>query len=203
MVKWKDEHLQNAEDFIASWEQSCGVEVALLFARKSNDYPQASYRGGILFASVMMFFMMPFLGAKPVLMVPAYLVLIFIFTAITSFFPFVQKWFLWPTEIDEEIKESAAAQFLEKGLLGGTHQNFIAIYLSEMERRVWVYVCPSLTQKIPELHHQSMLNSTSQALRQAEHEFLPLALTPWKDALWREFPATEDQKNSIPNVQIT
>lgn len=143
------EEQERIRQTVARAERHTSGEIATMVVAESNSYPEAEVMGGVLVGGLVSLIIAIAIGHITIwtyvpLVIIFFLPLRFLFRALPSLkLPFVGR-----RRVDDAVRNAAVRSFFEKGLHRTRHETGILIYLSLLERKVWILGDRGINEKI-------------------------------------------------------
>ena len=195
---------ERIREAVEAAERKTSGEIATMVVDHSDRYHEAEVLGGILvsgllsliiavgFHQVTIWTFVPIVCA---LYVPARLMFIR-FTRLK--FPFVNK-----ARMMHAVRERAVRAFYEKGLYKTRDENGILIFISILERKVWILGDRGVDRKIPHSTWQTHAREISAGIREGHAcDALCSVIEKCGRVLAEHFPRKEDDTNELPDEII-
>ncbi len=211
-----------AQDFFSADEQKqiCDAvhlaelktsgELVPMLVCESHSYPLAAVRGGTLIASLAALVGTPliagqfWLESSNLWIFLALFIPIFLLShLIIKIFPSFKRWFLFSSEKDEEVQNSAFTAFFTEKLYKTKDANGILIYISLFEHRAWIIADSGISERIPQEQWQDAIAVITEGIRKNEQcQALCKAIAMIGDILEKEFPIQDGDMNELHNLII-
>lgn len=115
----------------------------------------------------------------------------------------IKRLFLSRREVEEEVKQAAIASFFTEQLFKTREENGILLYISILERRVWILADSGINARIQQEQWQDIINQTTRGIKEKRQcEAICEAITHIGAILKKHFPIQEDDKNELHNFII-
>jgi putative membrane protein len=226
---FSDEENGRIRSAVAAAEAETSGEIVVMVVDRSDSYREAETLGAVLtaalcalIAEISFQFITQWLpssgwghgggvGGELVLhgvSVWTYVPLVFLL-----FFParyLFRRWeplklpFVGRKRIDEAVRERAVRAFYEKGLYRTRDETGILIFLSLLERKVWILGDRGIDKKIPRDRWQAMARELSLGMRENRAcEALCTVISACGEELGRHFPRKSDDTNELADDVIS
>lgn len=141
------------ESKLKQFEENTGCELLLILAKESDLYPGASFRFGLIGGFIVTFCFSLFFEFHHAYMWPIAMLFVSFVLVWVGHFRFMKKFALSDIEVDRECFEKAVEHFHTMGTSKVSHKVTAMIYVSVLERKIFVLVDEQLKSKIsqPEL----------------------------------------------------
>lgn len=136
------------ESQLKKFEENTGCELLLILAKESDLYPGASLRFGILAGFILTFSFSLFFEFHHGYYWPLAMLLATIFMIWVGHFKWFKKFALSEVETDRETFEKALECFHTMGTSRVSHRVTAMIYVSVLEKKIFVLVDEKLKEKI-------------------------------------------------------
>ncbi|SNB45793.1 TPM domain-containing protein [Geobacter sp. DSM 9736] len=179
-------------------------EIATMVVPQSDDYREADYLGAILLSgllslvisvavrhvSIWTYVPLVCLGYYPLLLVLRRV-------------PRLKLGFIGRVRIATAVRSGAVRAFFEKGLYRTRDETGILIYISLLERKVWILGDRGINSKIPPDFWQHLAGELASGIRKGNGcDTLCRVITACGLELERHFPLRSDDKNELPDHLI-
>ena len=207
MVKtglFSDNEREEIRRAVAVAEATTSGEIVALVVSESDRYREAETVGGILLAGlvaltigiilqhVTVWFFIPLLF---VLFSPCRLLVIKI--------PRLKRALLTRTRMESAVREHCLHSFYEKGLHRTHDATGILIYISQLERKVWIIGDTGINEKIPPETWQALILELSRGIREdLACSALCSVIARCGKILAEHFPLKENNVNELPDEVI-
>ena len=186
-------------------ERLTSGEIATMVVDHSDRYHEAEVLGGglvagltalIIAVAVQHVTIWTYIPIVCVLYIPAR----FLFIS----FPRLKHPFINKLRMAHAVRERAVRAFYEKGLYKTRDENGILIFISILERKVWILGDRGVNKKIPHENWQSHAHEISNGIREGHAcEALCAVIAQCGQVLAEHFPRKEDDTNELPDDIIT
>lgn len=191
-------------------EKKTSAEIVPVIAENSSHYPLASVYAATalsLPAAIALTFYI-----APLFYFSAYNLWVFIalFSLVFMFFKgtiansiFLTRFFLDPREADAEVKEAAITSFYKNGLYKTADKNGVLIYISLLERRVWILADEDAHKKIEQEFWDGCVAAIITGIKQKQ--FVPAlcgTIETIGQRLEAVFPHKHDDVDELRNIII-
>ena len=136
------------ESQLKKFEENTGCELLLILAKESDLYPGASLRFGIIGGFILTFCFSLFFEFHHGYYWPIAMLLVTLFMIWTGHFSGVKKFALSDVETERETFEKAVECFHTMGTSRVSHKVTAMIYVSVLEKKIFVLVDEKLKEKI-------------------------------------------------------
>lgn len=216
---------------IAGVEKNTSGEIAVMVVEESDSYREASALGAVVFAALSAFCFSVILAVvlhhrsmwsfgtieylynlmnevvqytSLWVFIPMMFALYFPFRALMNIFPGMKLLFVSKKREEESVRERTERAFYEKGLYRTRDETGVLIFISLLERRVWILGDRGINEKIPYGFWEKKAKELSDGMGKKKYdESICAVIRSCADELVRHFPIKPDDTNEIPNEVIT
>ena len=198
---FSEEDKERIRRAVEAAEAMTSGEIATMVVDHSDRYREAEVLGGILLAGLAAVIISvasqhttiwSYLPLTLLLSYPARL-LFYRFPRLK--FPFVNK-----RRMMHAVRERAIRAFFEKKLYKTRDENGILIFISILERKVWILGDRNIDRKIPQETWQALAREISTGIRaERSSEALCTVIEKIGRVLGEHFPKTADDVNELPD----
>jgi putative membrane protein len=192
------------KEAVRSVEKGTSGEIATMVVDHSDGYLEAEVLGGILVAglaaliiaiAVQHVTIWTFIPLQCILYIPARLLFIR--------FPLLKIPFVNKRRLMHAVRERGVRAFYEKGLYRTRDENGVLIFISLLERKVWILGDRGVNLKIPQESWQAHANEISEGIRNGRPcDALCAVIEKCGRVLTEHFPRKEDDTNELPDDLI-
>ncbi len=151
---------------VESAESSSSGEIAVVVVDESDRYRDAELIGAISFSAILSLVLSIALHYVTIwFFVPVTVVLLFPFFYLFRFFPHMKLAFLSNRRIDEEVRERAVYAFFQRGVHKTDEHTGILIFISLLERKVWILGDEGIHQKTRSEFWRSLVRELTEGIR--------------------------------------
>ena len=190
---------------VAEAESKSSGEIATMVVRPSERYREAEALGALLLAGLLA--VMAAVVSRHVTIwtyIPSVCLLFFPALWIFRRFPRLKLSFAGPLRQSEAVHERALAAFYEKGLYRTREETGILIFISLLERKVWILGDRGINEKIPPGYWHTLAGELSRGIRSGEGaQALCRVIAGCGAELARHFPRRPDDRNELPDEVLT
>jgi putative membrane protein len=191
-------------DSVRAVEKGTSGEIATMVVDHSDGYLEAEVLGGILVAGLVALIIA--IAVQHVTIwtfVPIVCALYFPARLLFIRFPRLKIPFVNKKRMIHAVRERALRAFYEKGLYRTRDENGILIFISILERKVWILGDRGVNLKIPPETWQSHANEISLGIREGRPcDALCAVIENCGRVLVEQFPRKEDDTNELPDELI-
>lgn len=204
------EEQQRVTEAVQRAEKKTSGEIVPMVVSASHNYPMASAIGSVfislplslLLTSVTGSFL--WLGAQNMWLLLIYWTLLFfpIYYLVDKSI-FLKRLFLLKDQVEEEVEEAAITSFYGERLYQTKDENGILIFVSVLEKKVWILGDRRINEKIDSDQWQDIIDELSAGIRAHNQcEALCHAVERVGKVLLEHFPISDDDKNELHNIII-
>lgn len=189
---------------VGAAEAETSGEIAPMLVDRSDSYREAEALGGVLLAGLIS------LGCSLLsrhVTIWTYIPLVFLFflpsRALLRKFPMLKLPFIGRERIDEAVRERAVRAFYENGLYRTSRETGVLIFISLLERKVWILADRGIHRKLPHEQWQSLASEVSAGIREGRACSALCGVIAGCGAILSEhFPKSDDDMNELPDDLI-
>lgn len=190
---------------VAEAETASSGEIAVIVVPESERYREAEKLGALLLAGLLSVVVSISIRQVTIWSYIPLVCLIF-YPSLWLFrrFPRLKLSFAGPRRQVEAVRERALATFYEKELHRTREQTGVLIFISLLERKVWILADRGINQKIKPGHWHGLARKLAAGLRSGQAaETLCEVIAECGAELARHFPRAADDLNELPDQPIT
>lgn len=202
---FRDEEREMVRRAVAEAEAKSSGEIAVTVVRESERYREAEKLGALLLAGLLAVIVSIATGHVSIWSYIPF-VCVFFFPSLWLFrrFPRLKLSFAGPRRQVEAVRERALATFYEKELHRTRDESGILIFISILERKVWILGDHGINQRIKPGHWHALAREVAAGVRSGQAaETLCRVIATIGDELARHFPRREDDVNELPDELMT
>jgi len=185
-------------------------EIVVMIVSRSHSYPTAAITGTVLFALPLTLIINMILG--PAIWIGSQN--IWFFLALFSIFyitihPFanrsdtLKRFFLDPRQVEEEVREGAVTAFFTEQLYKTEDENGVLLYISVMEKRVWILGDCRINEKIDQKTWDTIIANLTHGIKENNRcDAICEAVREIGKILSLHFPIKENDKDELHNIII-
>lgn len=185
-------------------------EIVPMVVSASHDYPLAAIVGAVVFALPPALVLTPFIAAPLWLGHQDMWIFLALFCllalpahALVKRTPTLKRWFLSADQVDEEVREAAVTAFFDEKLYRTRQENGILIFISVLERRVWVLADSGINNRIGQERWQEIVDHITSGIKdKRQGEAIGEAIGRVGEILRDHFPITADDSNELHDLII-
>jgi putative membrane protein len=200
-----DEEKEQIRLTVEAAEKLTSGEIATMVVDHSDRYHEAEVLGGILVAGLLALIIS--VAAQHVTIwtyIPIVCVLFLPARFLFVRFPRLKHPFVNKLRMSHAVRERAVRAFYEKGLYKTRDENGILIFISILERKVWILGDKGVDKKIPHANWQSHAYEISNGVREGRAcEALCAVIAQCGQVLADHFPKKKDDTNELPDDIIS
>lgn len=205
----KDEQ-NRVTDAVHAAEKKTAGEIVPMVVSKSGDYPLAAVVCSASFTIPLSLLitmvigkllwigpqnMWLFLGVSALIFIPTYY--------LVQQTDRLKYYFLNPDHVEVEVSKSALAAFYNQGLYKTSGDNGILLYISVLEKKVWIFADAGINDKIEQATWDNVLEKLTNAIKQKNQcEAICTAVTSIGEILQGHFPYKKEDKEELHNLII-
>lgn len=191
-------------------EKRTSGEIVPMVVSASHNYPMAVVTGAAFIAFPLALLAARMIGAylwltpdKTWLFLICFILLYLAGYRLVSRVPWLKRRFLSPRQIDEEVGEAAVTAFFTEQLYRTRGENGILLFVSILERKVWVLGDRGINAKISQEHWQEVVDLVTDGIKNGQQcEAICNAIKQIGDILETHFPIESDDKDELHNLII-
>jgi len=197
-------------DAVHRAELKTSGELVPMLVNESHSYPLAAVRGGTFIASLLALALTPLVSEQIWLesynlwvFLALFIPLFLIFNFVIKTFPLLKRWFLFNSEVVEEVQNAAFTAFFTEKLYKTKDANGILIYISLFEHRAWIIADSGISERIAQDTWQEAVSVITEGIRgEKQCQALCEAIAMIGTILEKEFPIQDDDVNELHNLII-
>jgi putative membrane protein len=195
---------------IQAAEARTAGEIVCLVAPSSHHYPMADVLGGAAFAVPLAVPLtawvggLLWLGAYDMWLFMGFFALLFlVFHTLIGRIPGLKRWFISSREAEAEVEEAAVKAFFQKGLYRTRDATGILIYLSVLERKVWILADRGINAKVGAGQWDTLVERIVSGIHAGQQATaICEAVGRLGDLLREHFPRKPDDTDELPNLMV-
>jgi putative membrane protein len=195
---------------IQQTEQQTSGEIVPMVVSASHQYPTAMICGATVLALPLALLLMPivsglfWLDSKNVwVFISLFVALYGIFYELVYRFSWLKRLFLSKSQVAAEVQEAAIASFFSEKLYKTKDANGILIFISVLERKVWVLADAGINACIDTGQWQGVIDLVTQGIKEKRQcEAICQAIVQIGDLLKTHFPHRKDDIDELHNLII-
>ena len=215
-MKELSQHFLNADEqqkvteAVHRAEETTSGEIVPMVISASHGYPVSSGIGGV-FLALPLSLLLTHLTGSYLWLGPQNMWLFLIFSTLLYFPLFklvdssvlLKRLFLLNNQVMEEVEEAAITSFFQEGLYKTKAENGILIFVSVLEKRVWILADRGIDAKIDQQRWQLIADRLSRGIKEGKQcTALCDAISEVGEILSSHFPIGENDHNELHNLII-
>jgi putative membrane protein len=190
---------------VANAEARSSGEIATMVVPASDRYREAEQLGALLVAGLLAVAGAVMLHHVTIwTYIPMLCLLYFPVLLLFRRFPRLKLSFVGPRRQAEAVRERALRAFYEKGLYRTREETGILIFISTLERKVWILGGRGINARIPPGSWQALAGELAAGIRSGRAaEALCRVIAGCGSELSRHFPRRADDRNELPDQILT
>lgn len=199
-----DGEKERIREAVRAVEKGTSGEIATMVVDNSDGYLEAEVLGGILASGLAALIIAVAVQHVTIwTYVPIVCALYFPARFLFLRFPRLKIPFVNKKRMMHAVRERGVRAFYEKGLYKTRDENGILIFISIMERKVWILGDRGVDRQIPQETWQSHANEISVGIKEGRaSEALCAVIGKCGHVLAEHFPRKEDDTNELPDDLI-
>jgi putative membrane protein len=189
-------------------EQQTSGEIVPMVVSASHSYPVAMIYGATVLALPLALLLMPiigglfWLGSQNIWVFLLLFILLYgIFHSLVQRFSWLKRLFLSTKQIDAEVREAAMTSFFTEKLYQTQEANGILIFISLLERKVWVLADSGINARIDPQQWEKIVTLITQGIKEKRQcEAICAAILEIGEILKTHFPARKNNPNELHNL---
>jgi putative membrane protein len=188
-------------DAIRAAESGTSGEIAVMIVPESDRYREAEILGGFLVGGFAAFVACLAIGHITLwTYIPLTALFFFPWRFLFKKVPRLKLPFLSVRRLSAAVRQRAVRAFLEKELHRTREENGILIFLSLLERRVWILADRGIDARIPHVQWKELAAEVSRGVREGKGcDAVCAAVVRCGGILAEHFPPREDDVNELPD----
>jgi putative membrane protein len=201
---------QRVNEAVQHAERQTSGEIVPMVVSASHHYPLAAVSGGIFLALPLALMLTSLLGST--LWLGSQNMWLFLLFSTILYLParafvahsvVLKRFFLRADQVEEEVEEEAITSFYREKLYRTRDQNGILIFISVLERRVYILGDRGIDAKIDSNGWQDIVSGLTAGIRRGKQgEALLAAVNQVGEILKQHFPIQEGDRNELHNLII-
>ncbi len=213
-------------------ERSTSGEIVVIAVEESDPYPDATIVGPLLLSGFVALVISILIGVvdhasdwghlpntamhfwelAPEIVghitIWSYLPMLFVgfglFWGLCKMYPRLKLAFLGRTRIETTVRQRAVRAFFEKGLYRTKDETGVLIFISLMERKVWILGDRGINEKIPEDFWRALATELASGIKENRaYEALRSVVARCGQELQKSFPIKADDVDELPDEVMT
>ncbi|MDP3480180.1 MAG: TPM domain-containing protein [Desulfoprunum sp.] len=205
-----EEERQRVSEATRLAEGRTSGEIVPMIVSASHDYPLAPIVGAAVIALPLALLLTPYIAAPLWLGHQDMWIFLALFCllalpahALIKRSTALKRLFLNKNQVDEEVQEAAVSAFFSEKLYKTKAENGILIFISVLERRVWVLADSGINSRIKQQDWQEIVSHITLGIRE-KHQCTAIceAISRVGDILREHFPINPADHNELHNLII-
>jgi len=187
---------------VSKAESHTSGEIVPLLTAQSDDYREAAVQAAAIIAAALALALALIIHDTSVwFFLPTAFLLYFPALSAVCRLPLLKLAFTPAARVNEVVHRQAMHIFFEKGLHRTRDENGILIFISLLERKVWILGDRGINAVIPPERWIALASALSSGIRQGQlTEALVGVITEVGDVLRQHFPSRLDDVNELPDL---
>jgi len=189
-------------------EQETSGEIVPMVVSASHSYPVAMIYGASVLALPLALLLMPlvgglfWMGSQNVWIFLVLFILLYgLFYGLIQRCSGLKRLFLSQKQIDAEVEEAAITAFFTEKLYKTREANGILLFISLIERKVWVLGDSGINDRIDPAQWQGIVTLITDGIKEKRQcEAICAAIAETGKILKTHFPARKDDRNELHNL---
>ncbi len=183
-------------------EAGTSGEIVPMLVAESDDYREAAVQAAVVIAALLALLISLVARDTSVwLFIPLAFILYFPSAALVRRLPALKLAFTPTARVREAVHKRALRAFHEQKLHRTREENGILIFISLLERRVWILGDRGINAVIPPERWTSLASALASGIREGRLvEALAAAITEVGNILAERFPHRKDDTNELPDL---
>jgi putative membrane protein len=215
MQKLAQKFLTQAEQdkisaIVQQMEQQTSGEIVPMIVSESHAYPTAMICGASILALPLALFLMPITGGLLWLGSQNVWVFLALFMTLYGFFyeliqrvTWLKRLFLSRKQVEAEVAEEALTCFFTEKLYKTRDENGILLFISLLERKVWVLADSGINNRIDPQQWQGIIDLITRGIKEKrQFEAICEAIRQIGSILTSHFPVKDNDTNELHNLIV-
>jgi putative membrane protein len=189
-------------------EQETSGEIVPMVVSASHSYPVAMIYGASVLALPLALLLMPLIGGlfwmgsqNVWIFLVLFILLYGLFYGLLQRCSWLKRLFLSQKQIDAEVEEAAITAFFTEKLHKTREANGILLFISLIERKVWVLGDSGINDRIDPAQWQGIVTLITDGIKEKRQcEAICTAIAETGKILKTHFPARKDDSNELHNL---
>ncbi|MBW1636266.1 MAG: TPM domain-containing protein [Deltaproteobacteria bacterium] len=191
-------------------EQITSGEVVVMIVSRSHSYPAAAITGSVFLALPSALLLtsiigpLVWLGSQNLWLFLTFFALLYLlFLPLLNRSDTVKRFFLNPKQVKEEVERSAITAFFSEQLYKTERENGILLYISVMEKKVWILADRGINERIEQPIWDDIIVQLTKGIKEQKRcEAICEAVKKTGKILEVHLPIREDDRNELHNIII-
>jgi putative membrane protein len=190
---------------VAEAELRSSGEIVTMAVPESDRYREAELLGALLVAGLVAVIVAVVMRNVTIwIYVPLVCLLFFPMLFLFRCFPRLKLSFAGSRRQREAVSERALAAFYQKGLYRTKEESGILIFISVLERKVWILGDRGINERIAADYWESLVAELADGIKAGRAaEALCSVIAQCGNELARHFPRRPDDRNELPDEPLT
>jgi putative membrane protein len=186
---------------VAAAEAATSGEIVAMVVPESDRYREAEVLGGVLLAGLLAFVVgIIFHHVTVWFFVPAVFILFFPCRLLFLKVPWLKRSIISRARLESAVRERCVRSFYEKGLHRTSDETGVLIFISMLERKVWIIGDRGINERIaPETWNELVRELTTGIREGRAFTALCSVVTRCGAILAEQFPRKPDDVNELPD----
>ncbi len=201
---------ERIEAAVKTAEKRTAGEIVCMIVSSSYRYPMANVLGATVIGLPLALLLTPLIGGwlwighqNMWLFIGLFGLLFTALYLLVDHTPTLKRRFISAREMTEEVREAATTAFFTHGLYRTRDANGILIFLSMLERKVWILADQGINARVPAGHWDALVTAITTGIRQKRAtEAVCEAVAAIGAILETHFPVQADDRDELDNVII-
>jgi putative membrane protein len=202
-VRTKDfftgEEKRKIRQAVEAAEKNTSGEIVVALVDESDAYREAELLGGLLLSALISLIVAIVLRHSTIwFFIPVTVILFFPCLYLLKAYPHVKLALTGRKRVEQAVAEEAVYTFFKRGVHKTAEETGILIFISLLERKVWILADRGIDSKIEPKFWKSLANELTQGIRDNQpFEALNGVIEKCAAELGRHFPGGSDKKNQL------
>ncbi|MDD5205487.1 MAG: TPM domain-containing protein [Desulfobacterales bacterium] len=203
-----DQEREKIRSAVVEAERMTSGEIVPMVVSESYEYPMADVLGGVAISLPLALLITPlvgrwfWIGAQNMwLFLAFFIALFFIFYQVVKRTRWLKRFFVSPSEIEEEVEEAAVVNFFREGLYRTREETGVLILVSLFEHRVWILADRGINEKVDKGKWSEIVQGIVAGIKQGRQaDAICEAVKQTGDLLKTHFPKRADDTDELKNL---
>jgi putative membrane protein len=199
-----EDEQKKIEEAVGKAEKTTSGEIAVMILDESDKYIESTIYDALILSGLFSI-LVPVLTKKYEIWfyLPAVFILYAVFYFLIAKIPELKRLFTSSERMSAAVRKRAIIAFYEKGLYRTRDETGILIFLSLLEKKVWILGDKGINAKIPENFWVEIANEISRGMFEKTHcNAMISAIEKCSKELTKYFPIKPDDTNELSNKVI-
>lgn len=183
-------------------------EIVPLVITASYSYPMADVIGAFALSFPPAILLTPFVGGhlwvgpqNMWIFIGLFGLFFWLFHELVKRIPWLKRLFISRKQIEDEVREAAVKRFFEEGLYRTRDETGVLIYISILERKVWVLADRGINEKVPPSRWDGIVTDIIIGIKEKRQaDAISDAILEIGNVLATHFPKQLDDKNELVDL---